>query len=155
MAFPINASLSDHIGHSDYADVGQSLLIVEDHSLLAEYMAMVAEELGWKVEVAESARDFARKIEQCHPTVLALDLGLLDGDGVELLRHLSGVGYKGAILIISGCDESVLETCGRLAGLLGLRVTGHVQKPLTASVFTQLLEQSGTQESASHASTAQ
>lgn len=155
MAFPVNASLNEHDGHSAYADVGQSLLIVEDHSLLAEYMAMVAEDLGWKVEIAECAREFQRKIEPSHPAVLALDLGLPDGDGVELLRHLSGVGYKGAILIISGCDESVLETCGRLAELLGLRVTGHVQKPLTASVFTQLLEQSGAQESTNHASTAQ
>ena len=142
MVFPVNASFNERDRQSEYGGAGSSLLIVEDHSLLAEYMAMVAEELGWNVQIADSARDFERKIEPGHPSVLALDLGLPDGDGVELLRHLSGVGYKGAILIISGCDESVLESCGRLAGLLGLRVTGHVQKPLTASVFTRLLEQS-------------
>lgn len=100
MVFSASTSISERSGPADYAGVPKSLLIVEDHLVLAEYMEMVAEDLGWEVEVAVCAKEFKRKIEPCHPTVLALDLGLPDDDGVELLRHLSGAGYKGAILII-------------------------------------------------------
>ena len=142
MVFSVSTSIKERNDPADYAGMEKSLLIVEDHPVLAEYMEMVAEDLGWEVEVAGCAKEFKRKIEPCHPAVLALDLGLPDGDGVELLRHLSTAGYKGAILIISGCDESVLETCSDLAERAGLRVTGYVQKPLSAGVFTELLGRS-------------
>lgn len=115
------------------------LLIVEDHSLLAEYMAAVAEDEGWEVEIAETASAFQQKFGTAHPDALALDLALPDGDGVELLRHLSKANYKGSIVIISSQDESVLETCEHFAQQIGLRVTGRARKPLTATIFSNLL----------------
>lgn len=122
-----------------------TLLIVEDEALLAAHMATVAEDNGWRVDVAGSAKAFVRKFGPAHPDVLALDLTLPDGDGVELLRHLSNVGFQGSILIISSHDDAVLETCEQLAGEFGLHVTGRARKPLTASIFTALLDQSGLQ----------
>ena len=119
------------------------LLIVEDQSLLAEYMAEVAENEGWEVEIAETAKAFDQKFGPVHPDALALDLALPDGDGVELLRRLSGANYRGSIFIISSQDESVLETCEHLAMEFGLRVTGHARKPVTAAVFSDLLDRSG------------
>ena len=122
--------------------VRSSLLIVEDQALLAEYMATVAEDLGWQAEIAGSVRAVERMLRPCHPEVVALDLGLPDGDGVELLRYLARVNYAGVILIISSCDDSILESCSRLAGHLGLRVTGRARKPVTATMFAELLDRS-------------
>ena len=119
------------------------LLIVEDQSLLAEYMAAVAEEEGWQVDIAETAKAFDQKFGPAHPDALALDLALPDGDGVELLRRLSGANYQGSVFIISSQDESVLETCEHLAEQFGLHVTGHARKPVTASIFSELLGRSG------------
>lgn len=119
------------------------LLIVEDQSLLAEYMAEVAEQDGWQVEIAGTARAFEEKFGAAQPDALALDLALPDGDGVELLRRLSRAQYKGALFIISSQDESVLETCEHLAQQVGLRVTGHARKPVTAAIFSELLGRSG------------
>ena len=119
------------------------LLIVEDQSLLAEYMAAVAEDEGWQVDIAETAKDFERKFRSVQPDALALDLALPDGDGVELLRRLSGASYQGSIFIISSQDQSVLETCENFAQQIGLRVTGHARKPVTAAVFSELLGRSG------------
>ena len=119
---------------------GQSrLLIAEDQELLAQYMAIVADDLGWSVEVAGSVKAVERMIEEHRPEVLVLDLGLPDGDGVELLRYLSRRNFAGAILIVSSCDDGVLESCDRLAGHLGLRVAGRARKPMTASRFAELL----------------
>ena len=78
-----------------------------------------------------------------HPDALALDLALPDGDGVQLLRRLSGAHYKRPLFIISSQDESVLETCEHLAQEFGLRITGHVRKPVTATIFSELLGRSG------------
>ena len=119
-----------------------TLLIVEDQELLAEYMGTLAEDLGWSAEIAGSVRAVELVLEGTHPAVLVLDLGLPDGDGVELLRYLARMNYDGAILIVSSCDDDILESCGRLAGCLGLRVTGRARKPITAMRFAQLLDSS-------------
>jgi two-component system response regulator QseB len=116
-----------------------SLLIVEDQELLAEYMGIVAEDLGWRAEIAGSVRAVERLLEGAHPAVLVLDLGLPDGDGVELLRYLARMNYDGDILIVSSLDDDILESCGRLAGYLGLRVAGQARKPITAMRFAELL----------------
>ena len=119
-----------------------TLLIVEDQELLAESMAIVADDLGWKAATAGSVRAVERILEVRHPAVLVLDLGLPDGDGVELLRYLSGIKYQGAILIVSSCDDSILESCSFLAEQLGLRVSGRARKPISATLFASMLRQS-------------
>jgi CheY-like chemotaxis protein len=119
-----------------------TLLIVEDQELLAHYMGTLAEDLGWRAEIAGSVRDVERVLEEHHPSVLVLDLGLPDGDGVELLRHLSRRNYRGSILIVSSCDDDILESCGRLAGELGLEVAGRARKPITSARFAELLDRS-------------
>jgi CheY-like chemotaxis protein len=119
-----------------------TLLIVEDQELLAHYMGTLAEDLGWRAEIAGSVRDVERMLEAYHPAVLVLDLGLPDGDGVELLRDLSRRNYRGTILNVSSCDDDILESCGRLAGELGLEVAGRARKPITASRFAELLGRS-------------
>jgi CheY-like chemotaxis protein len=130
-----SSSFGKRLRHERHA----TLLIVEDQSLLAEYMADVAEEGGWRVGIAGSVRAFDRKFTTVHPDVLVLDLGLPDGDGVELLRRLSEVQYKGSILIVSSYDDDILETCQHLAEQLQIHVAGRARKPISADIFLGLL----------------
>jgi hypothetical protein len=44
-----------------------TLLIVEDQELLAEYMGSLAEDLGWRAEIAGSVRAVERVLEDAHP----------------------------------------------------------------------------------------
>jgi CheY-like chemotaxis protein len=119
-----------------------TLLIVEDQELLALHMSALAEDRGWRAEIAASVRDVEQLLGERHPEVLVLDLGLPDGDGVEILRYLSRRNYRGAILIVSSCDDDILESCGRLAGELGLEVAGRARKPITSARFAELLDRS-------------
>lgn len=121
------------------AQASSTLLIVEDQELLALHMGALAEDLGWRAEIAGSVREVERLLEEHHPAVLVLDLGLPDGDGVELLRELSRRKYRGTILIVSSCGEDIMESCGRLAGELGLEVGGRARKPITGARFAELL----------------
>jgi DNA-binding NarL/FixJ family response regulator len=130
-----SSSFGKRVRHEKHA----TLLIVEDQALLAEYMADVAEDGGWQVGIAESVKAFDRKISTVHPDVLVLDLGLPDGDGVELLRRLSEELYRGSILIVSSYDDDILETCEHLAEQLQIRVAGRARKPISADIFLELL----------------
>lgn len=117
------------------------LLIVDDQPLMAEYMASVAEDVGWSVAVAHTAIEFEMKVQADHPDLVALDLAMPGRDGVELLRYLSSVRYLGSLVIVSACDEAVVETSAMLAREHGLALTGYLQKPITAESFASLLAQ--------------
>lgn len=121
--------------------VRPSLLIVDDQPLMAEYMASVAEDAGWAVELATTAREFEVKFMSGEPDMIALDLDMPGRDGVELMRFLSANAYGGNLMIVSACDEAIVETSAKLAREHGLAVTGYLQKPVTAQDFLAHLEQ--------------
>jgi CheY-like chemotaxis protein len=117
------------------------LLIVDDEPLMAEYLASIAAEVGWTVDLAATASQFETKVETDNPDMIAMDLSMPDRDGVELLRFLSSSGYLGNLIIVSACDRPIVETSAMLAREQGLSVIGYLQKPVTAESFAALLSQ--------------
>jgi CheY-like chemotaxis protein len=105
------------------------LLIVDDEPAIAEMIGSVASARGYAVTTTSDAAAFLAAAALA-PDVIVLDLSLPDTDGVELLRHLAEGGCRAKILIVSGFDERVLETSGRLGAALGLDVAGTLNKPI-------------------------
>jgi CheY-like chemotaxis protein len=105
------------------------LLIVDDEPAIAEVIESVASTRGYEVTTTADAGAFLAAAA-LDPDVIVLDLSLPDTDGVELLRHLAQSGCRARILIVSGFDERVLETSGRLGAALGLDVAGTLNKPI-------------------------
>jgi CheY-like chemotaxis protein len=116
-----------------------TILIVEDHLVLSDYMSLVASDLGWQPKTASAVCEFADALAEAHPDVIALDLGLPDGDGLDLLHYLVQARYRGSIFIVSGFDRDILEQCCTFARDLGLNVAGHVQKPISATLLREML----------------
>lgn len=106
------------------------LLIVDDEPAIAEVIESVASARGYEVTTTADAKAFMAAAAALDPDVIVLDLSLPDTDGVELLRHLAASGCRAKILIVSGFDERVLETSGRLGAALGLDVAGTLNKPI-------------------------
>lgn len=115
-------------------------LVVDDEPLLANFMASVATEAGWIAMVADTAQKFEECLDGLHPDVIVLDLAMPDRDGVELIRHLAQVSYAGNLIIVSGCDHSVLQATMSLAALHGLHASACARKPVAASDFVELLD---------------
>lgn len=116
-----------------------AILVVEDHPILSEFMASVASELGWGVSTAATVREFDEVLLKAQPDVVVIDLGLPDGDGLDVLRRLANIGYQGAIYIVSGFDEDILDRSCQLARTLGLNVIGRAQKPISAKLMQKML----------------
>lgn len=106
------------------------LLLIDDEPALAEYVASTARLCGYDPAVAANEASFRALFDSHDPAVVVLDLGMPGTDGVEYLRFLSGHGFSGPVLIVSGFDRRVLESAFRLGSALGLQMAGPLEKPV-------------------------
>lgn len=72
--------------------------------------------------------------------LIFLDLNMPDMDGVEFIRRLAELSYQGALVLVSGEDERILETAERLACAHHLNVLGYLTKPVQTETIQQLLK---------------
>lgn len=83
------------------------VLIVEDSTLYARMYRKFLETAGINAEFAINGSDALTFIEHEKPSLLIVDLGLPDMNGVELVRRAREIGYKGAVVAISGSGELI------------------------------------------------
>jgi CheY-like chemotaxis protein len=93
------------------------VLVAEDNTLVADAMRLLFEETGHRVTTAGTIVDVVRAASSDPVDLLLLDLGLSDGDGLEVLAQL---GARGALprvnVALTGRDEpEVIARC-RAAG---------------------------------------
>lgn len=67
------------------------------------------------------------------------DLQMPKMDGIELVRHLADIGYKGAVILLSGTDQRILKTAERLAVSYQLNILGALSKPVAPELLAALL----------------
>ena len=115
------------------------LLVIDDEPMLAEFLAEIARDLGFEVDVTTDDGDFRNRFLAQRPELVALDLGMPGMDGVELLRFLAAEGYAAPVLIVSGFDRRVLDSAFRLGEALGLTMAGPIEKPMRADLLERIL----------------
>jgi len=122
------------------------LMIVDDDPDMGEFVRNVAEPLGYLVDVFTEAEGFKTALGRSDPDVIILDLTMPDTDGIELMRHLSGLRTKAKILIMSGFDSTIREMAFFLGKQGNLQMFGIVPKPVRAAelrlVLTDALNES-------------
>jgi EAL domain-containing protein (putative c-di-GMP-specific phosphodiesterase class I) len=111
------------------ADNVNRLLIVEDEPEVADFIAAVAQRLGFSIASTGGA-EFLQLVDSFRPTLIMLDLNLPETDGVELLRKLVDRGCKANVLLTSGVDERVLSAAHDLGASRGLAMCGILAKPM-------------------------
>lgn len=106
------------------------LLVVDDQADILEFIATVAELVGYRVATAQSADRAFSLLREFDPSLIILDLQMPDMDGIELIRELATYGTRSPILISSGMDPRVLASVEQLGLTQGLNMVGTLQKPL-------------------------
>lgn len=117
------------------------LLLIDDEPVLAEYVAKAADLSGYDPLIANGDDDFRRQFSEAAPALVALDLGMPDSDGIELLRFLANQNFDGPVLIISGFDRRVLESAFKLGVALGLKMVGPIEKPARLEQLETIFKQ--------------
>lgn len=120
-----------------------NILVVDDDPFICRLMSRQLQTLGFaQVELCERARAAVEHLE-CDPGAVGLifcDLQMPEMDGVEFIRHLVRLDYPGALVLVSGEDQRILQSAERLARAHRLRVAGTLYKPVSNDQLQRLLQ---------------
>ena len=101
------------------------LLLVEDHQTTAAMMSRLFRQLGYDVKSAGDVATAVSLAENHQFDLVISDLGLPDGSGLDLMRHLRDrYGLRGIALSGYGMEEDLLQS--KAAGF-----TEHLVKPVS------------------------
>jgi len=107
------------------------LLVIDDDLVQRSVIGKIAAKAGYEVVTASTFDVAAALLQRDVFDAMTLDLSLGEHDGVELLRLVAECGlHDMPIVVISGCDERILNSTGRVAEGLGLYLVSSLTKPL-------------------------
>src|SRR5690606_10950799 len=105
-------------------------VIVDDEPAIREYVAMVARQAGFEVDLASSGTELIDHLAEPFPHIIVLDLNMAHTDGVQVMRELARRKIDSRIVIFSGSDIRVIEAASEIARQHGLRIGAVLQKPV-------------------------
>jgi DNA-binding response OmpR family regulator len=107
------------------------ILIVEDQQRLGNFLEQGLKECAYTVTWVQSCKDADDALADSTYDVILLDLGLPDGDGIDLLRRWRSSGFNEPVLILSARDT----VADRIKGL-DIGADDYLPKPFS---FEELL----------------
>lgn len=118
------------------------ILLLDDEPFQRKLLSHQLANLGLdRVDVCTCGQEALTLLEGSAGDVqlIFLDLNMPGMDGVEFIRRLVDIRYVGALVLVSGEDERILQTAVRLARAHRLNVLGHMRKPVPPEVLRALL----------------
>lgn len=109
------------------------ILLVEDDANLMLLISMHMKDAGFWVHGVTSCRQ-ACGVKPADFRLALVDYQLPDGDGLEILNHLRLAAPALPVVIMSGCDDSVLPDRARTLG-----ARAFLRKPLHAADLDRAL----------------
>ena len=89
------------------------VLVAEDNELVSAAMRILFEETGHRVTITPSIVATVAAARADPVDLLLLDLGLADGDGLEVLRQLSAAGPmpRGSVALTGRDEPEIVARC--------------------------------------------
>lgn len=100
------------------------ILLVEDDSFLREGLSELLQREGYQVTAVASAKEATSALDIESPSLVVLDIGLPDGNGLSLCKQWRSEGRQMPILFLTAMDEEVQVVRGLDAG-----ANDYVTKP--------------------------
>jgi DNA-binding NarL/FixJ family response regulator len=131
-AMSISAEISWSPAHSKFAGGKRSarrILIIDSHPLVRQGLRRVIENEDDLMICAEAdtARNARNAIKECKPDIIIADIGLNQGDGIELVRDVRAHYAHLPILVLSSHDETIYAE-----RMLSVGANGYIMKQATS-----------------------
>lgn len=86
--------------------ISARVLVIEDEKQIRRFVRMAVEEEGCSVTEAESVREGLLEAGSRKPDLLILDLGLPDGNGIDLIKDLRGWSDVPVLILSARTQEN-------------------------------------------------
>jgi len=119
------------------------ILVLDDEPFMLKLLGRMLANLGFtSVTTCDSGRAALELVDSpdSRPDLILLDINMPEMDGVEFVRHLVGHHYSGALILVSGENERVLQSVGKLVRAHKITGLGHLSKPVTPERLAALIE---------------
>lgn len=130
------------------ATMAARILLVEDDPAIARTVAYVLEREGWQVTHCLQLRDARAQLQRQAIDALVLDLGLPDGNGLELLRALRAKDSPLPVLVLSAQGDELDRVLGLELGADDYLAKPFSPRELAARVKALLRRSTGTMAAA-------
>ena len=112
----------------------RSLLIVEDNDALRDRLTMAMEKRGFAARAAASVAEGLSAIEQNTPDFAVIDLRLLDGSGLDVVKALENRAPEARTIILTGYGDIPTAVAAARIGAVD-----YIAKPATADEIIDVL----------------
>lgn len=126
------------------------LLVLDDDPFMLMLLDNMLNELGYdNVSCQSNGKAALKSITSTsyQPAVILLDINMPEMDGVEFVRSLSEIHYKGAVILISGEDIRMIQATEKLIKMSNIGLIGTIYKPPTKNILAALLKKPAPQQS--------
>jgi DNA-binding response OmpR family regulator len=117
------------------------LLLIEDEPMVAEFVQTLAEDAGYRVELAESLKEIENSISAVKPSVILLDLNLPGVKADDILQYLAHCDIDAHIFVTSGSDIGRINAMLEQGKALGLNMHSAIPKPFDIVKLETILEE--------------
>ena len=120
------------------------VLVVDDDPFQLEFIGDTLRSLGIIDITLAASSDQALQAQARFKTgtpfdLLVCDLHMPGKDGFQMMEAMATAGYRGAVIIVSGQDSSVVRSASLVAQLRRFKLLGSIQKPVTRAALSELI----------------
>lgn len=106
--------------------LGLTILVVEDSRYACEAMRLLCLRSGARIRRADSMRSARRHLQVYQPSVAIVDLGLPDGDGLDLIRDMHTAQSRVTVILGTSGQDNLRDAA------LAAGADGFLDKPIFA-----------------------
>jgi len=115
------------------------VLVVDDDAAFGKLLRRVVTGAGHEVETVTNPSDILERYDDFKPDIIFLDLFMPEMDGFEVANWLSGRGFAGRLVFVSGHDERFSAMARRLAEARGKAEVITLAKPIRVDQIREVL----------------
>ena len=86
-----------------------SVLVVDDEPDFGAYVGLVAQKLGYSVELLSNPKDFQANYEKSRPDVIVMDVVMPEMTGIQLVEWLVAQNNEARVVLVTGYNPHFAE----------------------------------------------